>query len=95
MNISNKGIRKYLFRFTRHAFSCNNLNKHLGILPHLYKADADPQLTIYGILNTFLYSQSNKNKQKFTFKHNDPKQVYVSILIRTWMTATLLYLPPS
>lgn len=67
------------FQFTRHILSCNNINcgSFLG-------KDWEPSATAYGISTTLQFALQNKDR----FAGN---KVYVSNLIRTWMTAVLLY----
>lgn len=67
--------------FTRHANSCNNLKdlKH----DHLHK-DMEPGLSIYGIITALIRSQ---------YIEYTSDVIFVSKLVRTWMTAILLYLP--
>lgn len=68
------------FHFIRHLMSCNNIEE--GKFEFGGK-DFDPSGTIYGIIETIVLS---KNSQEF-----DSTEVYVSNLIRTWITAFLLY----
>jgi hypothetical protein len=77
------------FQFTRHLLSCNNIIDN-PLFHHF-----EPSGTIYGIITAILFSydlypksvESNEsNKTKYAFKN-----VYVSNLLRTWITATLLY----
>jgi len=69
------------FQFTRHAMSCNNISmgKSSG-------KDTEPSISLYGILNTISFSNKPENLEAFTSPH-----VYVSNLLRTWITAVLLY----
>jgi len=76
--------------FTRHANSCNNFKdkkkgSFLGIkmADHLHK-DIEPGLTVYGIISGIMRS----NTIEYT-----SNVIFVSRLVRTWMTAILLYLP--
>ena len=68
------------FRFTRHLLSCNNINCGGSF----FGKDLEPSATVYGISETIKFAMNNK--QLFTGDY-----VYVSNLIRTWMTAVLLY----
>ena len=70
----------HFFQFTRHLLSCNN------IIDNPLNHHFEPSGTIYGIITAILFSNEEKNKEKYAFKH-----VYVSNLLRTWITATLLY----
>ena len=97
LNYDNKNIF-----ITRHAYSISNLfkSKKQNIKQFLHK---DPSLTLWGILTALyrshilhkeenIYIKSNKNNH--TSKINEAKinEVYVSILMRTWMSAICLYL---
>lgn len=85
---------------SRHAYSYANTIKNkvdklgklqLGKLQQALKKD--PGLTIYGILSS-LYHGSALVKNEFdSGLTSTPSTIYVSILIRTWMTAICLYLP--
>lgn len=96
LNYDNKNIF-----ITRHAYSISNLfqSKKQKIKQFLEK---DPYLTLWGILTSLyrshilhkeenIYIKANKNNSK---KVNETKinEVYVSILMRTWMSAICLYL---
>ena len=71
------------FQFTRHALSCNNINAG----NYIYNGkDFEPSITQYGIIYTIYFTK--ENKEHFTSSH-----VYVSNLLRTWITAFLLYGP--
>ena len=71
------------FQITRHSPSCNNYD--LGERTWLiYNKDLDPSITIYGIFQTIHFATRNKDD----FISNT---VYVSNLVRTWMTSVLLY----
>ena len=69
------------FQFTRHAQSCNNIIEGIS---SVYKKDFEPGLTSKGIEETLKFS--DKNESSF-----GSKIVFVSNLIRTWMTAVILY----
>lgn len=73
-------MNSYNFHFIRHLMSCNNIDE--GKIEFGGK-DFDPSGTIYGITETIVLS---KNSKEFS-----SKEVYVSNLIRTWITAFLLY----
>jgi hypothetical protein len=72
------GERKVII--TRHAFSCNNAVSS----SEFYRKDADPHITDYGINMTVLHGDTYRD----VYTSN---VVYVSCLIRTWETASLLY----
>ncbi len=77
-----------LFQFTRHATSCFNIDSYPngdGIF-HLPLSDGIPSLANTGIAETIGLADKNKNTPRF---HS--AIVCVSNLIRTWMTAVLLY----
>lgn len=82
---------------TRHGCSISNLYSETQDLSNIlynkfkkieYK---DPELTLYGTISSLIHS--NKiNENEIEFK-SSPNKIFVSILIRTWMTAICLYLP--
>jgi hypothetical protein len=74
---------KISFRITRHGYSCNNINisKNKKIL----YSDKDPTLTSWGVFETFKHGKEHINY----FNSNN---IYVSCLVRTWLTAILLYI---
>jgi hypothetical protein len=76
MDIQNSGFQ---YQFTRHLASCNNIESG-----KLFGKDFEPSSTIYGIIKTIQFSQGNS--ESYQFSH-----IYVSNLIRTWITAVLLY----
>lgn len=76
-----KKINYLDFQFTRHLASCNNIDAG-----KLAGKDGEPAAAYYGIINTINFAQENKNKKAF-----NSDNVYVSNLLRTWQTATLLY----
>lgn len=73
----------FQYQFTRHLASCNNIN--YGKTATGGK-DFEPSGSIYGIFKTIEFAQDSSNNSSFNFNH-----VYVSNLIRTWVTAVLLY----
>ena len=79
--------------FTRHAFSVANMYKERssfkGNKPFIdQQLENDTKLSLYGILSALKISSMKKD---ITIQNGDT--VYVSCLIRTWMTALCLYLP--
>ena len=88
----NQEINELEFIITRHAFSCNNLLERKGSLSNAYNVrgrsnELDPGLAMYGVITTLLKSLAVGEE-----RYNS-NTVFVSCLIRTWMTAILLYLP--
>jgi len=73
-----------LFQFTRHATSCFNIKiyRDLGIT----KTGGIPSLAADGIEKTIELAQNNSRNDRFK-----SPIVCVSNLVRTWMTAVLLY----
>lgn len=80
------------------------LNKHISISRHGYsianikkgsinqQLEKDAQLSVFGILTALYHSDYLSTKETID-NMTHPSKVYVSILIRTWMTAICLYLP--
>lgn len=73
------------FQFTRHLMSCNNIGEGKEAFNG---KDYDPAGTIYGIAETIKFAQINSN-------HYKSNLVYVSNLLRTWITSFLLYKPTT
>ncbi len=73
------------FQFTRHVMSCNNINagKVLG-------KDSEPSATNFGIIKTIEFIKNPENAKAFS-----SDIVHVSNLLRTWITAVLLYGSPA
>ena len=74
----------------RHGYSCANvLVASYNSIDH---SEPDPALTIWGILSCLYQSQTYKPKYQIS---NCENQMYVhtSVLLRTWLTAILLYGP--
>jgi hypothetical protein len=78
-------ISKITYTFHRHGFSCNNLNKEFGTAYQLNDID-DPSLSLYGMFDILLNENSCRT---YTQEYNG--YIFVSSLIRTWQTATLLH----
>ena len=80
---------------SRHGFSFANLIKEKKTLfgkieQHLEK---DAKLSLYGILTALLHGSDLVEKERNYGLVNSPDTIFVSVLIRTWMTAICLYLP--
>jgi len=76
------------FQFSRHLQSCNNANLGEKTISSIIgkNIDIDPAGTTYGIIQTIEFAQKSENK----YFYNSDK-VFVSNLLRTWITAFLLY----
>jgi hypothetical protein len=68
-----------IIQITRHARSCNNEVKY-----RINLKETDPSIVNRGIFQTILFAEKNRTK----FESN---YVYVSCLLRTWITAICLY----
>ena len=68
-----------IIQITRHARSCNNEVKY-----RINLKETDPSIVNRGIIQTILFAEKNRTK----FESN---YVYVSCLLRTWITAICLY----
>jgi hypothetical protein len=68
-----------IIQITRHARSCNNEVKF-----KIHLKETDPSIVNRGIIQTILFAEENRTK----FESN---YVYVSCLLRTWITAICLY----
>lgn len=87
LNLDDKKIN-----ITRHGFSISNLYKETGEIFKQIQYQ-DPELSLYGTLSALLHSkQISENEEKNGFI-TVPYKIYVSTLIRSWMTAICLYLP--
>jgi hypothetical protein len=69
----------YTYQFTRHMMSCNNIG-----MGKIAGKDLEPSVSLYGIVKTLKLSQENA-------REFDSNTVFVSNLLRTWITAFLLY----
>ena len=74
-------INQKQFVFTRHTASCNNAAGPVS-------KDYEPGITYYGVVRA-LQKKDTKINDSLLYKSD---KVYVSCLIRTWETATILYL---
>lgn len=80
---------------SRHGFSYANLikEKSKSFFNKIRQVtESDAKLSVYGILTALLHGTDLVKKEKIN-KMNDPDIIFVSVLIRTWMTAICLYLP--
>jgi len=75
---SNNNLNQ-IIQITRHARSCNNEVKF-----KIHLKETDPSIVNRGIIQTILFAEKNRTK----FESN---YVYVSCLLRTWITAICLY----
>ena len=76
---------------TRHGYSMANYLKSLESVRQKFSqlTQPDPGLTVWGITTALLRGA----KLKEQFGEEDVNTVFVSNLVRTWMTAVCLYLP--
>lgn len=86
--IPRENTSKYQYQFTRHLPSCNNINEGKRSIKSfgLVEKDYEPSAALYGIMKTIEFSQHPSNSASYKYNH-----VYVSNLIRTWITSVLLY----
>ena len=73
----------FSYQITRHLLSCNNIDFGKWYVPINHK-DTEPSASLHGIMETLRFSANNV--ESFT-----SGKVLVSNLIRTWITAVLLY----
>ena len=81
---------------SRHGFSFANLIKEkkksfYGKYEQIMEKDA--KLSLYGILTALLHGSDLVEKEYKYGLEESPQTIFVSVLIRTWMTAVCLYLP--
>jgi broad specificity phosphatase PhoE len=69
------------FYFHRHGLSCNNIEKNL------LRKQSDPGLADFGIITAIEVGKRLRDEKKI----GHPKQVYVSCMIRTWLTAVSMH----
>lgn len=81
------------FIFTRHLRSCNNMinDRKMGFFSGLYNKFREPELSVWGVVTGLL---TNIHVPEEITNTGIPK-VYVSCLLRTWLTAIIKYLPHS
>lgn len=87
LQLDNKKIN-----ITRHGFSISNLYKESGEKMKQVQYQ-DPELSLYGILTALLHGNQIIENERNNELTSPPSRIYVSTLIRTWMTAICLYLP--
>lgn len=96
----NEDSKKYTF--TRHLFSCNNsATQKFGYFRSAFNKFPEPGVSLLGII-TGLLMDAHYSTEPYSTKLSPSKlspvklsstRVYVSCLIRTWITAIILYLP--
>jgi hypothetical protein len=80
---------------SRHGFTFANLikEKDKSLYGKIEQGlESDTKLSIYGILTALIHGLDLVRKE-IDNGMNSPNNIFVSILIRTWMTAICLYLP--
>lgn len=83
-NLNNNSGNK--FQFTRHIQSCNNAES--GEQTSFGRKNLEPSVSIYGIQKAVEFAYKNRDRYKFDNSNNT---IYVSNLLRTWITAVILY----
>jgi hypothetical protein len=85
---------------TRHAFSIANIYKERAAkykISFLQKFRQilvpDPSLSLYGIISSLFHGEFLHQNEDSLGMTTSPDIIFVSVLIRTWMTAICLYLP--
>ena len=95
MNLKHSMKYDSKINITRHGFSVANLYKEVQkkyfIKNGVYEKDA--KLSMYGIFSSLLHGDILVSNEKEMGLTSEPNIIYVSTLIRTWMTAICLYLP--
>jgi hypothetical protein len=81
--------KSFNISISRHGYTYANVVK--GTTAQQYEKDA--KLTIYGILTSLIHGNELVDNEKKEGLVSVPNLIYVSVLIRTWMTAICLYLP--
>jgi len=76
------------FCISRHLNSCNNMVDSASWTNVLYKFE-EPPLSLWGIISGLALQREPYKINKF----REMNRVYVSCLVRTWMTAIIEYLP--
>lgn len=76
------------FCISRHLNSCNNMVDSASWTNVLYKFE-EPPLSLWGIISGLALQREPYKINKF----REINRVYVSCLVRTWMTAIIEYLP--
>lgn len=91
-NTSQNKNKEFNISISRHAYTFANLLKEKG-RPIEQTFEKDTQLSLYGILTALIHGNNLVTNEKDNGLTTTPDLVYVSVLIRTWMTAICLYLP--
>ena len=79
MSVNKNVSRKQTFQFSRHAQSCNNIS---NVLDKVF----EPSITYLGIKQSIAFAKEKAQSNAFI-----QNKVCVSNLLRTWITAVLLY----
>lgn len=87
-----KNNNNFNISISRHAYTFANLLKEKGRSIEQTR-EKDTQLSLYGILTSLNHGNNLVANEKISGLTDTPNLVYVSVLIRTWMTAICLYLP--
>lgn len=97
--------KEQTFHFSRHLLSCNNIiDKRYGtkIKDQIFSVRhkmGEPPLSLWGVLTGLLTRKDIKDDEEGIVTLNSANKrinrVYVSCLLRTWLTAILKYLPYS
>ena len=90
--LKNENNKNFNISISRHAFTFANLLKEKGSLIGQV-LETDTQLSLYGILTALMHGNTLVKNEKNSGLTINPDLVYVSVLIRTWMTSICLYLP--
>jgi hypothetical protein len=89
------------YHFSRHLLSCNNIiDEHYGKAIHNARHKiGEPPLSLWGLLTGLMTAKNvvdeKENKIELEGTTNRINKVYVSCLLRTWLTAVIKYLAYS
>jgi hypothetical protein len=93
-------VNQQQYIITRHAHSCNNLEKNinskiLSIQTYNRLIAMDPVLSIWGIVSCIYYGIAQSKLKPDELEKNE-RNIYVSTSIRTWITGMILQMcqPP-
>jgi hypothetical protein len=82
---------KLNFTFFRHSNSCNNTEVGESAWGGLVNKDMEPSLTLIGLIDTIDFQKSIKKPDYYPRGSKQVLQVYTSALLRTLLTAIILF----
>ena len=91
---------KLKFTFFRHSNSCNNTEVgevvlKVPVVGYVVNKDMDPSLSLVGLIDTIDFQKDIKKPDSYDREFKQVLQVYTSALLRTLLTAIILFGSPT